>query len=87
LGDVSKTYFANSALLLREPARPSTPFRSAFIIARQSFFKQLHPSTSVVFCGFFLDTNAGTFIDLLPSSMQERQDFPAHDDRQYEEVS
>jgi hypothetical protein len=57
------------------------------IIARQSFSQHLQPSTTALHCGLLLDTNAGTTTELFPSSLQERQDFPAHDYRQYEETS
>ena len=83
----SKIYFATLALLLRESARPSLRLLSALNIARQSLSLLLQPSTTAFYCGLLLDTNAGTVTAFLPCSLQERQDFPAHDRRQHEEIS
>jgi hypothetical protein len=79
---ISQIWLCCSEKLLVPPVASS-----AFIIARQSFSKHLQPSTSTVFLGLLLDTDAGTATKFFPSSLQERQDFPAHDYRQYEEVS
>ena len=75
------------ALLLREfPTRPIFGFLLS-TIARQSFNKHSQPSTTTVFLGLSLDTNAGSATSFVPSSLQGLQNHPAYDHGCYEEIS